>query len=171
MSRDDAKRALGTDEHTGKIVTGGRLPRPLACADVFPVRQHHSQREDVFAHRAVTHGVGPRCPRRRHAADCRVRAGIDWKEQARIAQVLVQLFARHAGFDSDVEISGVDPKDRIQLAKIDTDTSLQCRDVAFKRRAYPNGIIGVRCPAQIRTISCTSSRVWGNTTASGAFGA
>src|SRR5262249_8306198 len=41
--RDDAKRALGTDEDARQIIAGGRLARPAAGADDPSVGQHDGQ--------------------------------------------------------------------------------------------------------------------------------
>ena len=94
---DDAQRALGTDEQAGQVVAGGRFARPAGGPDDAPVGQHHGQRQHVLAHGAVAHRVGARGPGRRHAAQRGVGAGVDGKEKTHVAQVLVELLARHAG--------------------------------------------------------------------------
>ena len=103
---------FGADEQARQVVAGGRLARARPGRDDPAVGQHHRQAEHVLAHRAVAHGGRARRARRRHAADRRVGAGIDREHQAGVAQRLVQLHARHAGFDRRVEILGADAQRR-----------------------------------------------------------
>ncbi len=133
--RNHAERAFRADEQAREVVTRGRLAGPRAGFDHAAVGQHHGQPEHVFAHRAVAHGVGTRRARGRHAADARVRAGVDREEQTRVAQRLVQLFARDAGLDGDGQVFGVDRQHPVHFRQIDRYAALHGEQMPFQRRA------------------------------------
>ena len=105
---DDAERALRADQQPGQIIAGGGLFGPPCRADDLAVGHHRGQRDDVVAHRAVSDGIGARGPRRRHAAEAGIGAGIDREKQPGIAQMGVQRLPRDARLDLAVEILGVD---------------------------------------------------------------
>ena len=101
----DAERALGADEKPGQIVAGRRFPGATRRADFLAVRRHRRHGEHIVLHRAVAHGIGAGRPRRGHAADRGIGAGIDREEQAGIAQMDVQRFAGDARLDGAIEIA------------------------------------------------------------------
>ena len=94
---DHAERAFRPDEQPREIVARRGFPRTARGVDHLAVREDRFEREHVVLHGAVAHGIGAGATRRRHAAERSVGAGIDRKEQALIAQMLVELLARDAG--------------------------------------------------------------------------
>ena len=132
---DHAQRALRADEQPGQVVAGRGFARPAAGADDAAVGQHHGQPQHVVAHGAVAHRIGAGGAGRRHAAQAGVGAGVDREEQAGVAQMLVQLLARHPGLDRAVEVLGRDPGHPVHLRQVDGDAAAQRRDAAFQRGA------------------------------------
>ncbi len=132
---DDAQRPLGAHEQARQVVARGRFLGAARSLDDAAVGQHHFQGHHVFAHRAVAHRVGARCARRGHAAQGRVRAGIDRKEQARVLDMLVQLLARDARLDHGVEVLFVHREHLVHLRKVDAHAALHREDVALERGA------------------------------------
>ena len=65
--------------------------------------------------------------------------GIDREEHALRAQGLVELLARDAGLDGDVEVVDRQAQDRVHLAHVDADPALQRLDVALERGARAEG--------------------------------
>ncbi len=108
-----------------------------ACArrDDLAVGTHDLQRQNIIAHGAVAHGIGARRAGGRHAADGGVRAGIDRKEQALIAQMFVERLAGDARFDDAIEIVAMHGEDTVHLAQIDADATRRRVDLPFKRGA------------------------------------
>jgi hypothetical protein len=62
---------------------------------------------------------------------------IDGKEEAGGADVLVQLLARDAGLDHDVEVGLVHRQHLVHAADVERDAAVRRADVAFQRRAGP----------------------------------
>ena len=77
---DDAERPLRADEQPREIVARARLAGAASGLDDPAVRRDDGEPQHVLAHRAVAHRVRARGTRRRHAANRRVRAGIDREE-------------------------------------------------------------------------------------------
>jgi propanol-preferring alcohol dehydrogenase len=61
------------------------------------IRQDNGERQDVFPHRAVADRGGARGARCRHPAEGSIGPRIDRKEQAGIAQMLIELLVGNAG--------------------------------------------------------------------------
>ena len=101
------------------------MTRPSARTTVRP--------EHVLAHRAVADRRGARRPRRRHAANRGVGAGIDPEGDAGVGQRLVELAVRDAGLDLAVEIVGADAQHAIHARQINRDAALDGVDVPFER--------------------------------------
>ena len=142
---DQAQRSLRTDEQMRQVISGRGFARPCASLDYLTVRQHHLERHDILAHRAVAHGIGSRGTGRRHPADRGVGARINGEHQPGGAQFGIQLFARHAGLDRRQKIALVDLEDPVHAAEINADTAIHRNDMAFQRGAYPvrdNGTAG-----------------------------
>ena len=95
---------------------GRAFARAPSRANDTPIRQHHRQRQYVFAHRAVAHGIGARSPRGGHPAQGSLgsSARVDREKQAAIAQVLIELLEGDAGFDRGVEIIRTDLQDPVR---------------------------------------------------------
>src|SRR5579872_5626340 len=81
----------------------------------------------VPAHRVGAGGAG-----RRHAADRGVGARIDRKEQARVAQVLVERLSRDARLDDAIEILGVNFDDAVHPRKVDRNAAVRRIEMAFQ---------------------------------------
>jgi len=93
------------------------------------------KRQHVFAHGAVAHGVGAAGTGGAHAADAGVGARVDRKEQTGVANLVVQLHARHAGLHRDGQVFGMDADDLVHAAEVQADAALHCQQMAFQRRA------------------------------------
>ena len=132
---DDAERALRADEQPRQIVARRGFLRPAGGAQERALGGHDAERQHVVLHRAVAHRVGAGGARRRHAADRGVGAGIDGKEQAGVAQMVVERLAGHAGLDDAVEVLGVDGEHAVHPRAVDRDAAVQRVDVAFERGA------------------------------------
>ena len=65
----------------------------------------------------------------------RIGAGIDREEQARVAQMIVELLARDAGLDHAVEVGLVHGEDAVHARQIERDAAERRVDVAFERGA------------------------------------
>ncbi len=76
---------------------------------------------------------------RRHAAQARVGAGVDGEEEARGAQVVVELLARHAGLDRAVEVGLVHGEDAVHPRGVDGDAAQGRVDVALERGTGAEG--------------------------------
>ncbi|CAM2144652.1 hypothetical protein PT2222_160115 [Paraburkholderia tropica] len=132
---DHAQRTFGAHEQAREVVARRRLARARAGLDHSAVREDGGQAQYVLAHRAVAHGVGARGPRRRHAADARIRARVDREEQAGVAQRFIELLARNAGLDGDGEVFGVDREHAVHLREVDRYAALHGQQMAFERGA------------------------------------
>jgi len=154
---DDAERAFLADEQAREVVTRRRLARTPAGAHDAPVRRDDGEAEHVLAHRAVAHGIGARCARRRHPADRRIGAGIDREEQSGTLEIGIQLLARHARLDAAVEVVGVHLDDPVHRRKVEAHAAIQRRDVALERRADAEGDHRTRAAWHSRTIAAPSA--------------
>ena len=133
---DDAERPLRADQQPRQVVAGRRLARALRRLDDRAVGHHRGQVEHVLAHGAVAHGRGAGGARRRHAADGRLLgAGVDREEQAEIAQVVVELLARHAGLHHAVEVALVDGEHAVHAREVERQAAVRRVDVALQRGA------------------------------------
>jgi hypothetical protein len=132
---DDAERAFGADEEPRQVVAGARFARTAAGAHDAAIRRHDGQPEHVLAHGAVAHRVRARGARRRHAADRRVRPGVDREEEARSLELRVQLLARHAGLDPAIEILRAHLQHAAHLRKVEAYAAVERRHVTLERRA------------------------------------
>ena len=100
-----------------------------------PSARDDRETQHVLAHRAVAHGVGARRARRRHAADRRVRAGIDREEESGALELGIQLLARDTGLHAAVEVRVVHFQHAIHLRQVEAHAAVQRRDVPLERRA------------------------------------
>ena len=132
---DDAERAFRADHQPREIVAGRRLLGAPRGGHQLAVGHHHLQRQHIVLHGAVAHRIGARAARRRHAAERGVGAGIDGKEQALVAQVLVERLAGDAGLDHAIEILGVHGQHLVHVAEIDRYAAERRVDVALERGA------------------------------------
>ncbi len=137
--RDHAERAFRADHQPGEVVARRRFLGAARRGHQFAVRQHDLEREHDVLHRAVAHRVGAGAARRCHSPKRGVGAGIERKEQALIAQILVELLARHARFDHAVEVLGVHFDHPVHVAEIDRYAPIGRVDVAFKRGSGAEG--------------------------------
>ena len=67
----------------------------------------------------------------------RVRPWIDGEEEPGVAQMGVELLARDAGLDGDVEVLLAYPQHLVHPPHVEGDAALQRADVAFDRGAHP----------------------------------
>src|ERR1700722_16478066 len=130
---DDAKRAFRADDEPREIVTGAGFLSPARRRHPLAVGKHGFQRKYIVPHGAVAHRVSARGAGRRHAAERSIGAGIDWKEDALIAELLVERLARDAGLDDAVEILGVNREQAVHVAEIERDAPARRIDLAFER--------------------------------------
>jgi hypothetical protein len=136
---DHAQRALAADHQARQVVAGAGLLGARAGADDLAAGRDHFQRQHVFAHGAVAHGVGAAGARGAHAADRGVGAGVDREEQAGGFDLVVELLARHAGLHRHRQVFGVDAQHPVHAAHVDADAALHRQQVAFERRAHTEG--------------------------------
>ena len=167
---DDAERSFGAHEQPREVVAGRGFLGALRRLDDLAVRQHRFERQHVVLHGAVAHRVGAG----RASVDVMPPSeasapGIDRKEQALVAQLLVQGLARDAGLDHAVEVLRVDRQHPVHVAEIDANAAKGRVDLALQRGAAAErdyrqgrgaGADAHRCPAR-PSLDC------GNTTASG----
>ena len=132
---DDPERAFGADEQMRQVVTGRGFLRPRARGDDLAVAAHHLERQHVVAHGAVAHRIGAGRPGRRHAAQRGIGAGIDRKEHALVAQMLVERLAGDAGLDHAVEVLGMDLQHLVHVAQVDADAAGRRVDLPLQRGA------------------------------------
>ena len=132
---DDAQRSFRADHQPREIVAGRRLLGAARGGHQLAVGHHHLHRQHVVLHGAVAHRVGARAARRRHAAERGVGAGVDGKEQALVAQLLVERLAGDAGLDHAIEILGVHRQHLVHVAEIDRYAAERRVDVALERGA------------------------------------
>ena len=132
---DHRERPLGPDEQAREVVAGGRLPRPAARPDDRPVGEHRLEREDVGAHLPVADRRRPGRVRRGHAAERRVRAGIDREEEPVLAGRALERRPRHARLDGRAEIVRGDLDDPVQPREIEADAAAGRDHVALEARA------------------------------------
>ena len=154
----------------GQVVAGGRLARALRRLHHRAVGHHGGEVRDVLAHGAVAHRVGAGGARRGHAADGGLLgARIDGKEQAQVAQVVVELLARDAGLHHAIEIALVDGEHPVHAREVDREAAERGVDVALERGAGAERDDGDAVRARDATISRTSSAVSTQITASGGW--
>ena len=165
---NDAERAFRSDKQPGQVVAGGGFAGPPRCPNDAAVGEHDRQRQHVLPHRPVSHRVGARGARRRHAAERGVGAGIDREEQAGVAQVFVELLARDARLDGGVEVLGVDPQHAVHLRQVDADAAAPTPRRGPPARCRCRRRSPASCAAaQSLTIAATSSVLRAKATASG----
>ena len=95
---DEAKCAFGADEEACQIIAGRCFAGFCACLDDTPVGENHFKADDIVTHGSVAHSCCARGACRGHTAERGVCARIDGKEQARGAQLFIELFARDPCF-------------------------------------------------------------------------
>ena len=132
---DHPQGAFAADEQAREVIARRRFLGAAPGLDDAPVGQHHGEAEHVFLHRAVAHGGGARGAGRAHAADGRVRARVDRKEQAGVLDMRVERLARHAGLHHRVEILGVHGQHAVHARQVDGHPAADRQDVAFERSA------------------------------------
>ena len=136
---DDAERPLRADEQAGEIVARGALARPPPRRDQPSVGGNRLQCQHIVLHRPVAHRIGARRARRGHAAEAGIGAGIDREEQAGVAQVGVQVLARHARLDAAVEVAGIHLEDAVHAHQVDGDAARRRVDLALQRGSRAEG--------------------------------
>ena len=75
---------------------------------------------------------------------------VDWKEQALVAQVRVELLARHSGLDDAIEILDMNVEYAIHIPEVDRHAAQGCVGAAFKR-----------CPGAERSDRDSVARTYG----------
>lgn len=105
---DHAQRAFAAHHQAREVVARSAFAGARAGANHFAAGGDHFERQHVFAHGAVAHGVGAAGARGAHAANAGVGAGVDGKEQARVLDGFVELLACDAGLHRHREVVGVD---------------------------------------------------------------
>jgi len=120
--------------------TLGKVQMPVLIASGMPAGadrpapgQDDAHALHVVRHGAVAHGVGSGCAGGGHAAESGVGTGIDGEEQTGVAQVRVELSARHAGLHAAVEILHVDFQDLVHVRGVDADAAFRRGDVSLQR--------------------------------------
>ena len=136
---DDAERSLRADEETGEIVAARRFPGAISVLSSAPSAITALRLKHIIAHGAVAHGIGAGGAGRRHTAEARVGAWVDGEEQAEVAQMIVERFARDAGLDHAVEILRMHGEDAVHARKVERDAAEGRVDVAFERCASAEG--------------------------------
>ena len=131
---DHAQRALTAHHQARQVVARAGLFGAGAGADHLALRRDHFQRQHVFAHGAVAHGVGAAGARGRHAAQRGIGTGVDREKQAGGLDRLIELLARHAGLHRHRQVFGVDGQHLVHAAHIDADAALHRQQMAFERR-------------------------------------
>ena len=116
-----------------RVVAGRALASAAAGLHDLAVRRHHGERQHVVLHGAVADRVGARRAGRHHAAERRVRTGIDREEQARVAQQLVELLASDAGLDHAVEVLRVHRYQPLHHACVDRHAAERRVHMPFER--------------------------------------
>ncbi len=136
---DDAERAFRSDQQACEVVAGRGLARPATGLDDATVSQDDGHAEDVVAHRSVTHGVGSRGTRCRHAAERGIGTGVDREEQAAPLERGVELQAGNPGLDRRVEIVGVHGDDPVHPGETDGQAAVNRQNLSFDRTARAVG--------------------------------
>ena len=136
---DHAQRALRAHHQPREVVAGRRLLGAAGGRHELAVREHDLQPEHIVLHGAVAHRIGAGAARRRHAAERRVGAGIERKEQALVAQMLVELLARDARLDHAIEVLRVHRQHLVHVAEIHRHAAKGRVDVALERGAGAEG--------------------------------
>jgi hypothetical protein len=72
-----------------------------------------------------------------------IRAGVDRKEQPRVAQIRIQLFARDARLDHAVGVCMIHRQHFVHAREIDADAAIRRTDMTFERSPAPNAMTGV----------------------------
>ena len=131
-----AQRAFAAHEQARQVVAGAGLARPRAGAHDLPAGGDHGQAEDVFTHGPVAHGIRAAGARGRHAAQRGIGAGVDGEEQARVADLAVELFARDAGLHGHRQVFGIHLHDVVHAAQVHAQPALHGQQMAFERGAH-----------------------------------
>ena len=137
---DDAQRAFRADEQPGQVVAGRGFADPPAGAD------HPAVGQSPRSGRARSPGScrsarrwcrrrGWRTCRRWCRPRCRDRPG----RTGRVAQVGVQLLARHPGLDAAVHVGLADVDDARHARQVEGDAAAHRGDVALQRGAGAPG--------------------------------
>ena len=133
---DDAQRAFTAHHQPRQVIPGRRLFGPRARANHAAAGGHHLQRQHVFTHSAVAHGVGPAGARGTHTAQCGVGAWINREEQSGAFDGFIELLAGHAGLNRHRQVFGIDLQHLVHAAHVQADAALHRQQVPFKRRAH-----------------------------------
>ena len=115
---DQAQCAFGTDKQAGQVIARRCLFRALRRTDNAAIGHNGLQRDNVVFHCAITHCVGARCTRGRHAAKRGIGPRINRKEQSAIPQISVQLFARDPRLHDAIKVVSIDGDDLVHRAHI-----------------------------------------------------
>ena len=132
---DNAQRALRADKQPCQVIARRTLFGAGGGFDDFAIRGHHAQRDHILLHRAITHRIGAGRAGRDHAAERGVGTRINREEQALVAQVQVELLARHARLHHAVKILGMHRDNCIHHRSIDANPAIGRVDMAFQRGA------------------------------------
>ena len=140
---------------------------PEIRSDNATIGRHHRQPQHVFAHDAEANGIGTAGARRDHAADRGIRAGIDGKEQTRVAHCLFSASRRTPASTRTIMSSGRISKIRSSLLVSSEMPPSTGMAPPSSPDPAPKGTIGTRYRLAIVAISATSSVEFGKTTISG----
>ena len=132
---DHRERPLGADEQAREVVAGRGLRRPAARPDDRPVGEHGLEREDVGAHLPVADRRRPGRIRRGHAAERRVRAGIDREEEPMLAGARSSAIRVTPAWTVALRVARGDLEDPVQPREIEADPAADRDDVALEARA------------------------------------
>ncbi len=105
--------AFGTDKEAGQVIPGGGFSCPGGGGDRAAVRSDDFQCDDVVLHGAVPDRVGAGSAGCDHAADGRVRAGIDREEESVWTERVVELGSGDSGLNGAIEVIAVDFENRV----------------------------------------------------------
>ena len=132
--RDHAERPFRPDQQAGQVVARRGLRCAAAGTYEAPSGERRFEREDVVAHLPVPDGGRPGCVGRRHAAQGRVRAGVDGKEQAVLPGGAVQRVAGHAALHGGAQVARLDRDDPVHAAGVEADAAGHRDHVALEAR-------------------------------------
>ncbi len=134
----------GPDHQRGQVIARAGFRGARSGADDAPVGQHHFQRQHVLAHRAIAHGGRAAGARRGHAAQRRIRAGIDGEHQPGRAQFGIQRLARDAGLHDGQHVARPHVQHLVHPRQVQRDAA----------RARPARALPARCPPPSRSPGC-----------------
>lgn len=130
---NDAQRPFGPDQQMCQIISGCGFARLAAGAHDRAVGHDRLKRQNILAHCAIADRGGARSTGGGHSANAGIGAGIDREKQPRGAQILVQTLARDARLHNGVKVFGIDGKNAVHVAHVQTDTAADGQVLPFER--------------------------------------